>query len=94
MAAVPPAEATTVTAVAEVAHKAAEAAGDSLLDSLVPMLADHPWSVGVFFALALLRAALPWFRKRAGDTATKWDDRVVAFGTWLLFGIKKRSDEE
>ena len=71
--------------------KAAEAAGGSLLDSLVPMLTAHPWAAALLVGLGLLRAALPWLRARSGKTATMLDDKAVTFLSWLLLGIKRRT---
>ena len=86
------AAAATVTG-ANIITDAAAAAGDSLLDSGAALIVAHPYGAAILFALAMLRAALPWLRSKAGATANKWDDRAVAFLSWCLFGVKARPDK-
>jgi len=70
---------------------AATAAGDSLLDAVVPFVLSHPWAAAVLFTLGLVRLSLPSLRRWADKTTTKIDNRAVDVLGWVLLGIDRRA---
>ena len=79
------------TSATEAVAKAAELAGESLLDSAWPWLAEHWWLPA---GLMALRVAQPLLFKLSQKTKTKWDDKVVKVLAWLIGAVERRKDDD
>tara|TARA_R100000664_G_C2665352_1_gene79711 strand:+ start:140 stop:397 length:258 start_codon:yes stop_codon:yes gene_type:complete len=73
--------------VTTIAAKAAAAAGETALDSLLPWLEQHWWLPTLLVAL---RMAQPVLFSLSQKTKTRVDDNVVRALAWLLGAVERR----
>ena len=74
----------------EVVAKAAEAAGNSLLDSAWPVLSQYWW---LPTALLVLRISQPLLFKLSQRTEATWDDKLVKVLAWIIGAVERRKDD-
>ena len=74
--------------VTQVAARAVQAAGESTVQDVYPLLADH-WWVGAL--LVALRLAQPVLFAAAQKTQTRWDDKLVRGLAWLLGAVARQA---
>ena len=71
----------------EIAAKAADAAGNSLIDNAWPWLEQHWWLPTLLVAL---RVGQPVLWKLSQKTKTKWDDNLVKALAWLIGAVERK----
>tara|TARA_R110002020_G_scaffold176639_6_gene368984 strand:+ start:276 stop:551 length:276 start_codon:yes stop_codon:yes gene_type:complete len=75
----------------EVVARAAEAAGESLLDSAWPLLSQYWWLPALLIGLRILQ---PVLFKLSQKTKTRWDDKIVRVLAWVLGAVERRKDDQ
>ena len=66
---------------------AAQAAGENMLDNMMPWIEQHWWLPTLLLAL---RMSQPMLWALSQKTKTKWDDRVVRIIAWIVGAVERR----
>tara|TARA_Y100000593_G_scaffold63570_1_gene117483 strand:+ start:878 stop:1165 length:288 start_codon:yes stop_codon:yes gene_type:complete len=77
--------------VTEITVRAAEAAGESAVGDLYPLIAEHWWVAALLVAL---RLAQPVLFHLAQKTQTRVDDKIVKTLAWLLGAVERQKAEK